>query len=126
MLVTRKLEKITGLDPLNLSISSRIKEFYDATGEIPTVKDCDGEILPYYYKVKAAGGLRHILASLGIFENKKGKLISSLIRYRDEYGVWPKSRDCQECEYLMSHNRFVETFGSWNESINIAKRKYKK
>ena len=110
---------------MSINVKNKIKEFYQRTGRVPTVRDCDGNELPKYYTIRRQGGLRRLLYDLGIFENKKPLLIESLVRYYDEHGRWPKARDCQDCEYLKSHGTYVEEFGTWNKGIENAKNSRK-
>lgn len=104
------------------SIEEQIDYYYKKTGKIPTASMCNGVELPHYWKVREAGGLRHILANLGITENKKPLLLESLRRFRYEHGRWPKSRDCASSSILHSHNMYVTHFDSWSLALEEAKK----
>ena len=107
-----------------LEIHKAIKDYYERTGRIPSASDCNGVQLPHYWKVREAGGLRHIITVLGITENKKPLLLESLRRFRYEEARWPKSRDCATSDILHSHNMYVTHFGSWSGAIEEAKNGY--
>ena len=105
-------------------ILGKLKEFYEYTGEIPTVADCDGLLLPKYYLVRRVGGLRPLLSELEIQKPEiRESLIETILYYHIMYDKWPRARDCQTEEYMRSHMMYVEEFGSWKEAINVARSK---
>ena len=104
------------------SVRERIREWYSYTGEIPTVKDCDGIVLPTYNEVKQAGGLRHICAQLGIEkESSRPEMLDEIVRYFYDNDKWPRAKDCAHTEYMRSHVTYVNEFYSWNDAIEEAK-----
>lgn len=103
-----------------------LEEFYQYTGSIPTVQDCDGIILPKYHKIKAFGGLRLLLHKLKIKKPSiREELLATLVRYYNDFGTLPKARDCQKTRYMRSHTAYVEEFNSWREALDEANRKIK-
>lgn len=103
-------------------ILEKLKEFYEYTGEIPSVKDCDGTMLPKYYLIRRVGGLRLLLSELQIQKPEiRESLLCTIRMYYNMNGVWPKTRDCQTVDYMRSHTTYVEEFGSWREALNEAR-----
>ena len=107
---------------MEIEVRRRFLEFYEFTGCVPCVRDCDGIALPTYIEVKQNGGLRHILAQLNIKRDIKPELIKEIIRFFNENLEWPKVKDCQSIEYMHSHNTYAEHFDTWSNAIEIAKR----
>jgi hypothetical protein len=103
-------------------LSAKVRDYVTVMGRLPTKEDFNGIDLPSYYKVRQYyGGIKNMFLEMGLVDPdskfKKKRLLEGLIKFYNERGRWPVSRDA----ISPSVSVYIDYFGSWGAAINEAK-----